>query len=123
MGGAAQGKLAYAAQVYGFDPAGLGDGGRLPPDEVLAAPVIYRLHLVVRRLLEEGRDPVPTVLAALDSRDGWIVLCDEIGCGVVPIDRTDRVWREETGRLCIALASRADKVERIFCGLPQTLKG
>ena len=37
--------------------------------------------------------------------------------------RIDGIWREAVGRLCCALAGRAETVERIFCGIPMTLRG
>ena len=42
---------------------------------------------------------------------------------MVPIDPGERSWREAVGRLCCVLARRADRVERIFCGLSMVLKG
>ena len=35
----------------------------------------------------------------------------------------ERARREAVGRLCCRLAERAERVERIFCGLPMVLKG
>ena len=59
----------------------------------------------------------------MDVNPGVVILCDEVGCGVVPVDPAERAWREETGRLCCELAQKADRVERIFCGLSMVLKG
>ena len=52
-----------------------------------------------------------------------IVIATEIGCGVVPVDRQERLHREAAGRLACLLAERADIVVRVCCGLPQLLKG
>ena len=51
-----------------------------------------------------------------------IVICDEVGCGVVPMDREDRSWRERVGRTCCRLAERASAVYRVTCGLGVRLK-
>ena len=51
------------------------------------------------------------------------VLFTEMGSGIVPIDPQERLWREQAGRLSCLLAQRADRVVRIFCGLPTVLKG
>ena len=45
------------------------------------------------------------------------------GGGVVPVDPVQRQNREAAGRLACLLAQRADRVIRVFCGLPQALKG
>lgn len=51
-----------------------------------------------------------------------VIVSREIGSGVVPIDAADRAWRELHGQTLQALASQADQVIRIFCGLPEVLK-
>ncbi|MBS5451212.1 MAG: bifunctional adenosylcobinamide kinase/adenosylcobinamide-phosphate guanylyltransferase [Coriobacteriia bacterium] len=47
----------------------------------------------------------------------------EQGCGIVPIDAHDRAVREAAGRLGCELATRADVVVRMACGIPQVIKG
>ena len=51
-----------------------------------------------------------------------ILICEDISCGVVPMDAEAREWREAVGRMNAALAAQADTVTRIFCGLPLELK-
>ena len=101
IGGAHQGKRRLAAALY--------------PD----LPKLENLHLLVRRALEENRDPL-SLLPALRGHAGT---CDEVGCGIVPIDRADEAWREAVGRLCCALAAEADAVVRVIAGVPQYIKG
>ena len=105
IGGRHQGKLDYALSLgYTIDDVAT----ELPADK----PILYGLQELTRRF--------PT-LSAADIPD-CIVICDELGCGVVPIDQADRAWREHTGRLCCELAQKADRVDRIFCGIPMQLK-
>ena len=59
----------------------------------------------------------------LQKNPNAVITCDEIGCGIVPIDKTDRLWREMTGDACQYLAARAAKVCRVVCGIPMCLKG
>ena len=61
--------------------------------------------------------------ALLEANPDVILICDEVGCGVVPVEPAQRARREAVGRLCCRLAERAERVERIFCGLPMVLKG
>ena len=51
-----------------------------------------------------------------------IVISDEVGNGIVPVDGFEREWREWVGRLLIRLAKQADRVERVICGLGQRIK-
>lgn len=105
IGGAHQGKSEYARKKY-----------RREPD-------MKSLHLMVRSLIQEGKDPRANVLSMLEQCSEWLVTCDEIGCGIVPIEKTDRRWREQTGRLLCELAQCADIVERVSCGIGLVLKG
>ena len=52
-----------------------------------------------------------------------LVLATELGGGVVPTEPAERAAREAAGRLNCLLAKRADRVIRVFCGLPTVLKG
>ena len=52
-----------------------------------------------------------------------IVTCSEVGAGIVPLDAQERAWREAVGRMACELASQADTVVRMVCGIPVVLKG
>ena len=54
--------------------------------------------------------------------ENCILIVRDISCGVVPIDATERAWREENGRMMRMLARHAKQVIRIWYGLPQVLK-
>ena len=46
-----------------------------------------------------------------------IIICDDIFCGVVPIDAFQRKWREETGLALQKIAGSENvKLWRVFCG-------
>lgn len=64
----------------------------------------------------------PAALAAELARYD-IVIATEVGGGVVPTDAGERAFREAAGRLSCLLAEKADTVIRVYCGLPQLLKG
>ena len=83
------------------------------------AHLIENLHLRVRECLDRGEAPSDLLPGLLGS----VVTCDEVGYGVIPLDKADRLWRDEVGRLCSALAQQADLVVFVTCGLPQVLKG
>jgi adenosyl cobinamide kinase/adenosyl cobinamide phosphate guanylyltransferase len=119
VGAARSGKYAYLLSL-GFAPADIADGGADGLETLFARPVVYRLHALVRRLMEAGEEPSDYILPRL--RQDAVVVCDEVGCGVVPTDPFARAWRDEVGRLCQALAARSDTVERLCCGIAQRLK-
>lgn len=64
-------------------------------------------------------EPLPSLEELLGYE---AVICDEVGCGVVPLERRDRERREAIGRLCCQLAREAQAVYRLQCGLAMRLK-
>ena len=116
VGGMGQGKLAYVKQRWNL--------GEEDVSETLGNQrVVYKLETIIQKILIEEGDPVSVVLAHAKKHPDTIYICDEVGCGVVPVDRSERAWREAVGRCCVALAAEAERVERVFCGLPMVLKG
>ena len=51
-----------------------------------------------------------------------VIISDEIGCGIVPIDKHERLWREEVGRGLREAAEKCDEVWRVFCGIGSRIK-
>ena len=109
IGGAGQGKLDYVLQKTGYDPGQVAHD----PEGAKNLPIFDGLENW------PGLDENELLAANPDI----ILICDEVGCGVVPMDREDRAWRERVGRTCCALAERADLVVRLYCGIPTILKG
>lgn len=119
VGGACQGKREYAKNAYGLKETEI----LLWNEEREEASCIADLHLRVRACLEKGLTQQGVLEKLLPFCRGKIVLCDDIFCGVVPLDAMERQWREVTGRLLCLLAQEADTVIRMQCGLPQAIKG
>ena len=118
IGGAYQGKRRFAESFFGLASNAFLDGAQMPLDGPIHKIAIDQTHLLVRRMLAAGL----SVKDLLSRLDGHIVLCDELGCGVVPIDPDIERWREATGRLCCDLAERADAVYWVRAGIAQCIK-
>lgn len=70
--------------------------------------------------LAAGRADLNALADELATHD--VVIATEVGGGVVPVDAGERAAREAAGRLSCLLAQRAERVVRVFCGLPMVLK-
>ena len=81
----------------------------------------FNIHLAVRNLLERGQDALSLFNLNL-IKNFKVIICDEIGAGVVPLDKFERRWRDETGLLYQALVREADRVDRVWAGLALRLK-
>ncbi|NLW70613.1 MAG: cobalamin biosynthesis protein CobU [Eubacteriaceae bacterium] len=51
-----------------------------------------------------------------------IIICDDISCGVVPVDKTLRLWRDNTGKQMQIFCRKAREVYRVYCGIAERLK-
>ena len=100
IGGFAQGQAEYAKKHW-------------PEREVLPD---------LQELLRQEADGEAAAAKLIAEYGDRVILCDEVGGGVVPVDAEERRWREQVGRCLIALAAAAEEVHRVCCGLGMRLK-
>ncbi len=110
LGGFGAGKTAYARSL-GYTDADF------TTDVSDGKPVLVGLEALVRRDPEHA----DALFVPLCKKD--LVLCCEVGSGVIPLEKADRAYREAVGRLCVRLAAEANAVVRIVAGIPTVLKG
>lgn len=126
IGGVCQGKRRFARELSGMDEeaflADTADGSKDHPEEALKKRFLTGFHEWIRRLMEEGEDPGEFVRQVLKA-EPELVTMDEVGCGVVPIERAERDYREAAGLAGQMLAAHAGQVYRIVCGIPVKIKG
>lgn len=126
IGGSFQGKREYARHLSGMDEKKFlensADGWKDHPRDAMKKPYLLSFHGWVRRLTEEGLDPEMFVRQILENAPE-IITMDEIGCGVVPVERAERDYREAAGHAGQMLAGCADQVYRVMCGIPTKIKG
>ena len=120
IGGAFQGKTQYATKIY--PGLKLTDGFNCPLDEIESCMAINEFHSFTRRWLLEGRTKEALLTMLENNRNLQLLISDEIGYGLVPIDDFEREYREFHGRVMTELAEKADCVERVVCGIPQRIK-
>ncbi|MFV0527295.1 MAG: bifunctional adenosylcobinamide kinase/adenosylcobinamide-phosphate guanylyltransferase [Lachnospiraceae bacterium] len=122
IGGAYQGKLSYALQtckrsreeVYECSESSVD----LPPPH----RVVYHLERWILACTSAGMDVAAVVRTYIESLTDEIIVCEDISCGVVPMDPLLRAWRENVGRTLTAVSQRSDRTVRLFCGIPTILK-
>lgn len=82
---------------------------------------LNQFHLCMRQWMNEDKN-YEEALNFIVSNPSWLIIADEVGNGIVPIDKFERKWREETGRALCKIAKEADVVYRIYCGIPEKIK-
>ena len=128
VGGCSQGKLDYVLAGSILTDFYVCDG-ELPDEEQVKEAIeagkiviINHFHMWMRTSIKEGKTPEKEILEFVGNNSNSIVISDEIGNGIVPMDGFEREYRERTGRILVKLAQQADEVVRVICGIGQKIK-
>ena len=84
--------------------------------------IVNHLHRYIREQLQQGKDPEAAIMTFLGEYPDCILICNEIGNGIVPMEAEERIYRERTGRILEQLAVQADEVMRVVCGIGLKIK-
>lgn len=120
IGGAYQGKTEYAKKEY--PDLIWGEGSSLSREELFAAEGVLNFHEFIRREIKAGREVSDLAEALIRENPEVVLVSQEVGYGVVPIDAFDRKYREAVGRVCTRLAAYSHKVTRVACGIGMVIK-
>ena len=87
------------------------------------AELFFDFHERIRQaVLEEGREPGEFARAFCREHPQAVVVADEVGSGVVPIEAEARAYREAVGRALCVVAQSAEAVTRCVCGIGVRVK-
>ncbi len=121
IGGAYQGKRDYAVRAFSLASGDIYTCNlESVPD--FTSRCIEGLEEFALLCVREGADPVEALRAHRGEWERSVIIMTDISCGVVPLGEENRAWREAAGRLSAFLATEAESVTRVFCGLAQRLK-
>ncbi len=124
IGGYGQGKLNYVKHAYAVREENIFCGSVPKRDGGISeeAIVIAQFNRIAENRMRQGADAMELVEQLIKKYPNCIIISDEIGNGIVPMDAEERRLREEIGRLQIQIAQLADEVVRVICGLGQKIK-
>ncbi|MDO5410444.1 MAG: bifunctional adenosylcobinamide kinase/adenosylcobinamide-phosphate guanylyltransferase [Lachnospiraceae bacterium] len=122
IGGVFQGKKAFAQQLTGIAPGAAADGLTCGYEEIFQVPMIYHFHEYVKRRIKDGLPYRQLAEELLAKNPGVVIVTNELGYGVVPMEAFDREYRESTGRICCELAAASEEVWRVCCGIGTCIK-
>lgn len=120
IGGAFQGKADLAEKAY----PGIRwvRGEDVTKEELMKAQGVLGFHRFIKKEMKEGRDVKDLAEELIRNNPDVILVSDEVGYGVVPVDTFDRAYREAVGRVCTKLAAGSKKVTRVICGIGTVIK-
>lgn len=121
-GGAFQGKKEYAKKTFHLKEEQMLDGALCGPEDIYFCTCIYHFHEWIRQRIKEGFDfsSFPEILKEQNPK--LVIITNELGYGIVPVDAFDREYREVSGRVCTKLAAVSEQVYRVVCGIGTVIK-
>ena len=120
IGGAFQGKTLLAKKIYpNIDWI---NGADADWEMIASAQGILCFHEFIRKEMKNGNDVSELAERLIQVNPQVLLVSDEVGYGVVPIDAFDRAYREAVGRVCTKLAAYSTQVMRVVCGIGTVIK-
>lgn len=122
IGGKSQGKTEFAKRM--FPEFVVLDGPSLPEIFPCEEEIIWDgFNHSIRKLVEEKTDEeIVSQVEDLISKKSVVIISDEVGNGIVPLEKIERRYRDLCGRLLVEIASRSKEVYRVICGIGQKIK-
>lgn len=150
IGGAYQGKKEYVKKKYSIEESDIWQGGY--PVAGGQWRCINGLHKIIEQMLyqyeancicevkEDEKVPIGSAANSVQQKESYvnktleylstmiernpdlIFICDEVGNGIIPLEKSERDYRECVGRVLCVLAEKAERVERVHCGISQKIK-
>jgi len=124
FGGAYNGKRQYVLAQLANEPYEEYSGEI--PSEASKTVIISNFEQLVmpyRQMDElEVAKTIVTQITALSKQAKVICICNDIGRGIVPIDKDERFIRDACGRVYQALFKEAESIVRIWYGIAERIK-
>ena len=139
VGGCFQGKSAFAAKRYQEQRGILlsqeewflaaADGRHSAWEVAWTAPAVEHMQEYIRRVsledgtLEEKKLRISRWIETIAKKNpSAILVMDEVGCGVVPMEAAERAYRDLAGYAGQCAAKRAECVYRVICGIGRRIQ-
>ena len=106
-----------------FVIGGYAQGKRVFAESIAAGEeIIDNYHEKIREQSEAGLDPFLELRSLLDASGDIIIISNEVGMGIVPMEQKERDYRDMVGKVHIEIATLADEVYQVTCGIGRRIK-
>ena len=86
------------------------------------AEIIPDFHEKVREAILKGEDPKEFARRICVEKSDAVIVANEVGAGIVPMEASERAFREAVGRALCVIAQASDAVVRVVCGIGAHIK-
>lgn len=115
-GAFASGRLSAVLKEFGLDEKSVFDLNSNDISTLKEEKIIYHAEKLAEHFSASAEK-------LTDTFQEKIVITSEVGSGLVPIEKSDRIYRESVGRMNVILAENAEEVYRVCCGIMVKIKG
>ncbi len=122
IGGAYQGKLDYVKETFNINNENIYFCNYENINIDFNKKVIANLDKFILAMIKNKKEPIIYIQNNIDKFKDKIITCEDISCGIVPIEYEMRLLRDTIGHCLSILSKNSDKVVRLFCGIPMELK-
>ena len=119
--GYAQGKMAFVKETWKVEEENIFHG-TVPEKQGQELTVMNDFNQWVRTIWNREEHPKDVVEAWLKNHPKGIIISDEIGNGIVPMEKEERLFRDFMGNVQIMIAKQSEEVYRVICGIGQKIK-
>ena len=119
FGGAFQGKLEYAKKNFDIKTV-CECSETAEPD--FSKDAVCALEKFVLKCVRDGVEAADYFRENKEKWQDKVLILTDVSQGIVPMDAELRAFREMNGRLMLYLASEAEEVIRVVCGIGKKVK-
>lgn len=84
--------------------------------------ILEDFHEAVQEAMRRGEDARAFAQRIVAAHPDAVIVANEVGAGVVPIEAQERAFREAVGRALCVVAQAAQQVTRVICGIGVRIK-
>lgn len=122
-GGFAQNKLQFTLDKFSLDKKDVFNGEEKNLSLLNNEKIITHFEIIIEKWLENNLEPIDEIKKIMYLLENKIIISCDVGCGIVPVDKNERNYRESVGRINCILAEKSEIVYRVCCGIGMVLKG
>lgn len=86
------------------------------------ALILEDFHEAVQEAMQRGEDARAFAQRMIAAHPEAVIVANEVGAGVVPVQAQERAFREAVGRALCVIAQEAQQVTRVVCGIGVRIK-
>ena len=120
IGGEYQKKLEYVLSKYHIQLEDVNDLRKEKLD--LNKKCLYHFEEYAFKMVDDNEDVLEEINKIKDELEDKIIIITDIFSGVVPVEKSLRLKREEAAKLACFLSNNSKEVIRVYLGLEQRLK-